>query len=43
MIEPMIKIENQPCTIYKIVRCFIAWFTFVGTANWYKGVDKPTL
>ena len=37
------KYLKQPCTISKIVRCFIAWFTFVGTANWYKGVDKPTL
>lgn len=25
-----------------VVRCFFAWFTFVGTANWYKGIDKPT-
>jgi len=25
------------------VRCFISWFTFVGNANWYQGIDKPTL
>ena len=26
-----------------VVRCFIAWFNFVGTANWHQGVDEPTL
>jgi hypothetical protein len=37
------KFQNQPYTIYNVVRCFIAWFTFVGTANWYQGIDQPTL
>ena len=26
-----------------VVRCFIAWFKFVGTANWYQGNENPTL
>lgn len=38
----MNKINKYPCTIYKVLRCFIAMFTFIGTANWYQNVDKPT-
>lgn len=37
------KFPKQPYTIYNVVRCLIAWFTFVGTSNWYQGIDNPTL
>lgn len=37
------KLPKQLYTIYNLVRCFISWFTFVGNANWYQGIDKPTL
>ena len=41
----LIKMKCKYWTKQKdnVVRCFIAWFTFVGTANWYQGIDEPTL
>ena len=34
------KFPKQP---YTIVRCFLSFFNYLGTANWYQGIDKPTL
>lgn len=26
-----------------VVRCLISFFNYWGTANWYQGIDNPTL
>ena len=37
------KFPKQPYTIYNVVRCFLSFFNYWGAANWYQGIDKPTL
>lgn len=37
------KFLKQPYTIYNVVRCFISFFNYWGTSNWYQGIDEPTL
>lgn len=35
--------SQKALLIGSVVRCFLSFFKFWGTANWYQGIDKPTL
>ncbi|MFS0489924.1 hypothetical protein [Leadbetterella byssophila] len=35
--------SEKALRIGSVVRCLISFFNYWGTANWYQGIDKPTL
>lgn len=35
--------SEKALRIGSIMRCLILFFKLWGTANWYQGIDKPTL